>query len=186
MNTFVSWRRVSTAKQGMSGLGLDAQLDIIKHFVEQERGELIADFCEVYTGTELSGCIKLQEAITFAKKEKATLVIAKKDRGEASGGTNELWGKNTGADRTQVLIKAREARAASMREKAINNQSNIDFWHFAQDWQEAHGELGKGTDWGAFSKRLNERGKKTPTGLCFTPNRASSMYNKIKKIYYEL
>lgn len=80
MKKFVSWRRVSTMKQNRSGLGLLAQLDIIKYFVKAEQGELIKDFCECYTGTELSGCTELRKAMSFCKKENAILVIAKSDR----------------------------------------------------------------------------------------------------------
>lgn len=77
---FISWRRVSTHKQGKSGLGLAAQEDIIKHFVESEKGELVADYHEVYTGKELSGCTELRKAIEHCKREGATLIIAKTDR----------------------------------------------------------------------------------------------------------
>lgn len=77
---FISWRRVSTFKQGKSGLGLEAQKEIIKYFIEREQGELVADYAECYTGTELSGCIELRKAIMHAKKEKAVLIIAKSDR----------------------------------------------------------------------------------------------------------
>lgn len=77
---FVSWRRCSTQKQGKSGLGLEAQLSIINYFVAEANGELIADFHEVYTGKNLHGCIELQKAMNFAKKNDATLVIAKSDR----------------------------------------------------------------------------------------------------------
>lgn len=77
---FVSWRRVSTLKQSRSGLGLEAQREIIRYFVEREKGELIADFQECYTGTELSGCVELKKAMALAKQENAILVIAKTDR----------------------------------------------------------------------------------------------------------
>jgi DNA invertase Pin-like site-specific DNA recombinase len=77
---FVSWRRCSTQKQGKSGLGLEAQLSIIKYFVGEANGELIADFYEVYTGKNLHGCVELQKAMDYAKKNNATLVIAKSDR----------------------------------------------------------------------------------------------------------
>lgn len=80
MKKFVSWRRVSTKKQGASGLGLEAQNEIIKHFVKQEEGTLIADFYEVYTGKDLAGCTELRKAMTFCKRENATLIIAKTDR----------------------------------------------------------------------------------------------------------
>lgn len=77
---FISWRRVSTFKQNRSGLGLEAQKEIIRYFVERDGGELIADYAECYTGTELSGCMELRKAMAKAKKEKAILVIAKSDR----------------------------------------------------------------------------------------------------------
>ena len=77
---FVSWRRCSTQKQGKSGLGLEAQMSIINYFVNEAQGELIADFHEVYTGKNLHGCVELQKAMVCAKKNNATLVVAKSDR----------------------------------------------------------------------------------------------------------
>ena len=77
---FVSWRRVSTFKQNRSGLGLAAQKNIIDYFVKHNDGEIIADYAECYTGKELSGCLELRKAIEHAKKENATLIIAKSDR----------------------------------------------------------------------------------------------------------
>ena len=56
MNKYISWRRVSTQKQGRSGLGLEAQKDIINYFIEKDNGLLLADYEEIYTGTELSKC----------------------------------------------------------------------------------------------------------------------------------
>lgn len=80
MKKFISWRRVSTKRQGSSGLGLSAQANIIDYFVKSEKGELIADFEEVYTGTELSGCTELRKAIKMCKETDSTLIIAKTDR----------------------------------------------------------------------------------------------------------
>lgn len=77
---FVSWRRVSTQKQGKSGLGLEAQKTIINYFVSEANGELIADFHETYTGKNLHGCTELQKAMECARKNSAILVIAKSDR----------------------------------------------------------------------------------------------------------
>ena len=79
-NKYVSWRRVSTQKQGKSGLGLEAQKSIISYFVGEANGELIADYYETYTGKNLHGCTELQKAMAHAKKNDATLVIAKSDR----------------------------------------------------------------------------------------------------------
>ena len=80
MKKFISWRRVSTQKQGKSGLGLEAQQSLINYFVEREGGSIIADYVEVYTGTHLEGCTELQKAIAHCKEIGAILVIAKSDR----------------------------------------------------------------------------------------------------------
>lgn len=80
MKKFISWRRVSTQKQGRSGLGLLAQQSLIDYFVEREGGQLIADYAEVYTGTHLAGCAELRKAIEHCKREGAVLIIAKSDR----------------------------------------------------------------------------------------------------------
>lgn len=77
---FVSWRRVSTQHQGQSGLGLAAQQDIIDYFVKSEKGMLVADYHEVYTGKDLEGCGELRKAMKRAKEEDAVLIIAKSDR----------------------------------------------------------------------------------------------------------
>lgn len=77
---FISWRRVSTQKQGRSGLGLEAQQSMIDYFVKAQKGELIADYAEVYTGKDLQGCTELQKAIKHCKEIGATLIIAKTDR----------------------------------------------------------------------------------------------------------
>lgn len=80
MKKFVSWRRVSTQKQGQSGLGLEAQKSIVDYFVQSENGELVADYVETHTGKDLEGCVELRKAMARAKKEGAVLVIAKTDR----------------------------------------------------------------------------------------------------------
>lgn len=77
---YISWRRVSTLKQGRSGLGLEAQQEIIRYFVEREQGEIIADYTEVYTGKDLQGCKELRKAMAHAKEVGAVLVVAKSDR----------------------------------------------------------------------------------------------------------
>lgn len=77
---FISWRRVSTAKQHGSHLGLEAQKAIIKFFIERENGELIADYEECHSGTDLAGCQELAKAKKHCKETGATLIIAKTDR----------------------------------------------------------------------------------------------------------
>jgi DNA invertase Pin-like site-specific DNA recombinase len=76
---FVAYYRVSTEKQGRSGLGLDAQRKAVETFLNGGSWKLIAEFTEIESGKR-SDRPKLTEAVKTAKKQKATLVIAKLDR----------------------------------------------------------------------------------------------------------
>ncbi len=81
MTDFVAYYRVSTDKQGKSGLGLDAQRQAVKGYLNG--GKLIAEFTEVETGkgrNALRRRPQLNTALEACKKHKATLVIAKLDR----------------------------------------------------------------------------------------------------------
>jgi DNA invertase Pin-like site-specific DNA recombinase len=83
MKKFVSYRRVSTTEQGKSGLGLDAQAQAIARFVEDHSGALLKDFTEVETGKGSNALQRrpvLNQAIDFAKRNHATLLVAKLDR----------------------------------------------------------------------------------------------------------
>ncbi len=76
---FVAYYRVSTDRQGRSGLGLEAQRDAVMRHVAGHDGKLVADFCEIESGKR-SDRPQLAAAIAAAKKAKATLIIAKLDR----------------------------------------------------------------------------------------------------------
>lgn len=76
---FVAYYRVSTARQGRSGLGLDAQRRMVTDFLNGGSWELVGEFTEVESGKR-SDRPQLAAAIAACKKEKATLVIAKLDR----------------------------------------------------------------------------------------------------------
>ena len=76
----ISWRRKLIRKQGHIGLGLSAQKYIIEYFAEKENFELVADYCEAYSGTRISGCTELRKAIEHCKRIGAVLIIAKSDR----------------------------------------------------------------------------------------------------------
>jgi DNA invertase Pin-like site-specific DNA recombinase len=75
----VAYYRVSTKKQGKSGLGLEGQKAAVLDFVGQNSGKLIAEYVEVETGKNKDR-LELQRAIAHAKRSKAKLVVAKLDR----------------------------------------------------------------------------------------------------------
>ena len=76
-NRFVAYLRVSTRRQGASGLGLQAQQEIIQKHLNGDSP--IAEFIEVESGRK-SDRPKLHEALELCKKKKATLIVAKMDR----------------------------------------------------------------------------------------------------------
>src|ERR1700687_3125478 len=76
---FVSYLRVSTDKQGRSGLGLEAQRDAVSRYLNGGRWKLVAEYVEVESGKRNSRP-QLQAAISHAKATGAKLVIARLDR----------------------------------------------------------------------------------------------------------
>jgi len=77
--TFIAYLRVSTVRQGESGLGLDAQRAAVEAFARQHGGVIAATYVEVESGKR-SDRPELAKALQAARKRKATLLIAKLDR----------------------------------------------------------------------------------------------------------
>jgi DNA invertase Pin-like site-specific DNA recombinase len=77
MQGFVAYYRVSTDRQGQSGLGLDAQRAAVAGFVGVR--ELIAEFTEVESGKRADRP-QLAAALDLCRRQRAMLVIAKLDR----------------------------------------------------------------------------------------------------------
>jgi DNA invertase Pin-like site-specific DNA recombinase len=75
----VSYLRVSTARQGRSGLGLDAQRSAIQGYAESKGAALVQEFVEVESG-KVDARPMLAEALHLAKVTGSVLVIAKLDR----------------------------------------------------------------------------------------------------------
>jgi DNA invertase Pin-like site-specific DNA recombinase len=76
--TYIAYYRVSTPRQGESGLGLDAQREAVQRFAAA--GTVIAEFTEIESGKKHTNRPQLDAALAECKKKKATLVIAKLDR----------------------------------------------------------------------------------------------------------
>ncbi|AKO97005.1 Site-specific recombinase, DNA invertase Pin-like protein [Marinovum algicola DG 898] len=76
---FVAYERVSTARQGRSGLGLEAQRKAIDAFAASRGAVVLARFTEIESGGR-NDRPELDKALQLAKLTGATLVIAKLDR----------------------------------------------------------------------------------------------------------
>jgi DNA invertase Pin-like site-specific DNA recombinase len=76
---FVAYYRVSTARQGASGLGLEAQQDAVRTYLNGGTWKLIAEFTEVESGKHSDRPV-LAQAMERCRLTGATLLIAKLDR----------------------------------------------------------------------------------------------------------
>jgi DNA invertase Pin-like site-specific DNA recombinase len=127
---FIAYYRVSTSRQGESGLGLEAQRAAVISYLNGGKWQLLEEFTEVESGKK-SKRPQLAAAMAAAKKAKATLIIAKLDRlarnlhfisGLMESGVDFLAVDNPTANRLTVQILAAvaedEARRISERTKA--------------------------------------------------------------------
>src|SRR2546428_13319549 len=76
---FIAYFRVSTDKQGKSGLGLEAQRTAVLDYLNGGRWSLVQEFVEIESGKH-NERPQLAAALAACKKHKARLVIAKLDR----------------------------------------------------------------------------------------------------------
>src|SRR4051794_12265193 len=76
---FVAYYRVSTERQGRSGLGLEAQQEAVRAYLNGGSWRLVAEVIEVESGKR-SDRPKLAEALRLCRMHGATLIIAKLDR----------------------------------------------------------------------------------------------------------
>jgi DNA invertase Pin-like site-specific DNA recombinase len=127
---FVSYIRVSTAKQGKSGLGRDAQVKAVEDYLNGGDWELVGTFEEIESGKK-SDRPELAKALAACKRHKATLVIAKLDRLARNvhfiSGLMETKVKFVACDMPEATpfmlhiyaaVAEQEARAISARTKA--------------------------------------------------------------------
>lgn len=77
---YVIYYRVSTDKQGKSGLGLEAQQQQVKAYLQSKPdADVVSEYVEVDSGKKVNR-IELNKAVADAKKNKAVLLVAKLDR----------------------------------------------------------------------------------------------------------
>ncbi len=127
---FVAYYRVSTDKQGQSGLGLEAQQAAVRAYLNGGNWKIVAEFVEVESGKRKDRP-RLADALAACRKHKATLVIGKLDRlgrnvhfisGLMETGVDFVAADCPNDDRFMLHIRAAvaedEARKISERTKA--------------------------------------------------------------------
>lgn len=128
--SFVAYYRVSTAKQGSSGLGLEAQQKAVRDYLNGGDWKLVAEVTEIESGKR-SDRPKLDQAMRLCRLHGATLLIAKLDRlsrdahfllGLQKAGVEFIAVDNPHANRLTIHILAAvaedEAKRISERTKA--------------------------------------------------------------------
>ena len=114
LKPIVAYYRVSTDKQGRSGLGLEAQQKAVQDYASIYGRDIAATFTEVESGTNADR-EQLARALAEAKRIKGTLVIAKLDRlardvhfvsGLMKSGVDFVAADMPSADKTMIQIFA--------------------------------------------------------------------------------
>ncbi len=77
---YIAYYRVSTVKQGQSGLGLEAQQSSVTGYINSKNGELLSEYTEIQSGKKDENRPELQAALRQCRLSGATLLIAKIDR----------------------------------------------------------------------------------------------------------
>jgi DNA invertase Pin-like site-specific DNA recombinase len=76
---YIAYYRVSTRKQGRSGLGLDAQREAVNAHIARDGGSLLREFVETESGKRTDRP-QLSAALASCRLTRATLIVAKLDR----------------------------------------------------------------------------------------------------------
>ena len=126
----VSYLRVSTKKQGLSGLGLEAQRAAVAEYAAKEGLKVVAEYVEVESGKKADRP-ELLEALNHCRAAKACLVVAKLDRlarnvaflsGLMEAGVDFVACDNPTANKFTVHILA---AVAEQEAKAISERTRV-------------------------------------------------------------
>lgn len=127
----VAYYRVSTARQGRSGLGLEAQRSAVREYLNGGSWDLLGEAVEVESGKRADNRPQLQEALRLCRTTGATLIVAKLDRlsrdaaflmqlqnSGVSFVATDMPGANSFTVGVMALVAQQEREAISARTKA--------------------------------------------------------------------
>jgi DNA invertase Pin-like site-specific DNA recombinase len=197
MQGAIGYIRVSTARQGRSGLGLTAQQAAIARFAEVEAFTLFETFTETESGADDSRP-QLNAAIERARKIKAPVIVAKLDRlsrdvhyisglmkhrvpfivAELGADTDpfllHIYATLAEKERALISRRTRDALAAAKARGVViggmrdkSRELQAEALGRAEALREVFAELA-GLSHRAVAKTLNERGVKTASGKAWT------------------
>lgn len=161
---YIAYYRVSTKRQGDSGLGLEAQKESVARFLNGGDWNLVAEFVEIETGTNKKHRPELALALDVCKLYGATLIFAKWDRLSRSvevtskllnSGISFVATDSEHANKTFIQLMAVMAEAEA---EAISNRTKA-----ALAAKKARGEVTGASCWksdkGLLSPEDRERGQ---------------------------
>lgn len=207
MTSFVAYYRVSTERQGKSGLGLSAQKRKIEQFLSPT-DRIIAEFCDIQSGRHDTR-VELQKALGLAKRESAKLIIARLDRFSRrvsfianimEQGISLVCAEMPNASDFQLHIFAalaqEERRLISERTKAalaeakrrgkilgangrnLAVKNRVDADNFTSSLRANFEAEFKELSYSEIARRLNDRGVLTRTGRKFFPQTVKNYFER--------
>lgn len=198
MTSFVAYYRVSTERQGKSGLGLAAQKRKIEQFLTPA-DQLIGEFCDIQSGRS-DNRVELAKALTLAKRHSAKLIIARLDRfsrrvsfianimeqgislccaemPNASDFQLHIFAALAQEERRLISERTKAALAEARRRgrilgangKVLAAKNRIDADQFATSLRANFDAGFEELSYSEIARRLNDRGVVTRTGRRFYP-----------------